>query len=153
MVSDAIHCARFDDLSPRDLYGILRLRSEVFVVEQACLFLDMDGRDPEPTTEFLWTSDERGVTATARVLHEDGDVWSIGRIVTRADVRSLGLAGRLLTAAIGVAEDRGASTILLGAQSHLADWYGRFGFSVSGDAYVEDGIPHVPMCRHSPGST
>lgn len=142
-----VHRAAFDELSPRDLYDVLRLRSEVFVVEQACAFLDLDGRDHEPTTQHLWTRDERGIVATLRVLHDGGDVWSIGRIVTRSDARSAGAAARLIAAGIEVAESAGAGEIRLGGQSHLADWYRRFGFEVAGPEYVEDGIPHVPMRR------
>lgn len=146
---DEVHRAGFDDLTPRQLYDILRLRSEVFVVEQECAFLDLDGRDHEPATEHLWTEDAAGATGVARLLHEHDDVWSIGRVVTRPDVRSTGVAGRLLAAAIEAVEARGATTTLLNAQAHLAGWYGRYGFEVCGPAYVEDGIPHVPMARTS----
>jgi ElaA protein len=142
-----VNHARFDELSNRDLYEILQLRSAVFVVEQDCVFLDIDGRDHEPATEHLWIRDERGVAATARILHEHDDVWSIGRVVAHPDVRSTGLAARLMIEAVDRAEQRGARTIRLGAQAHLEGWYGRFGFAVSGPGYVEDGIPHVPMLR------
>lgn len=150
---DEVQRARFDDLTPRQLHDILRLRSEVFVVEQDCVFLDIDGRDHEPTTEHLWTEDDRGVAGVARVLHEHDDVWSIGRVVARPDVRSTGVAGRLMSVAIEVVEEAGAATTLLKAQSHLAGWYGRFGFAVDGDEFVEDGIPHVPMSRRAPART
>ena len=89
------------------------------------------------------------MTGTARILHEHDDTWSVGRIVTRADVRSRGIGGHILSTAIGLLEARGATSVLLKAQSHLADWYARFGFEVSGPEYVEDGIPHVPMARRS----
>ncbi len=143
----AIHRAHLDDLSPRDLHDILRLRSEVFVVEQACVFLDIDGRDVEPAAEQLWVRDEVGVAATARILDEGGGVWSIGRVVTRPDVRSRGVATRVMDEAIATLDDRGAGAVVLGAQSHLTDFYRRFGFEVTGDEYVEDGIAHVPMRR------
>jgi ElaA protein len=147
-VSSTVRIARFDEVAPRDLHDVLRLRSEVFVVEQACLFLEIDGRDAEPTTRLLWVRDEAGaLAATARLLHEGGDTWSIGRVVTRPDLRSTGIAARLLTEAIGAAEALGSTAIDLGAQSHLAPWYGRFGFEICGPEYVEDGIPHVPMRR------
>jgi ElaA protein len=147
-VSSTVRTARFDELSPRDLHDILRLRSEVFVVEQACLFLEIDGRDPEPAARHLWLRDDTGALAgAARLLHEGGDTWSIGRVVTRPDLRSRGIAARLLTEAIGEADALGATAIDLGAQAHLASWYARFGFEVCGAEYVEDGIPHVPMRR------
>lgn len=144
-----IHRRPFRELTPDDLYEILRLRSDVFVVEQACLFLELDDRDREDRAELLWTRDDHGVTGTARILHEHDDTWSVGRIVTRADVRSRGIGGNILSTAIGLLEARGATSVLLKAQSHLADWYARFGFEVSGPEYVEDGIPHVPMARRS----
>lgn len=149
-----VRIARFDELSPHDLHDILRLRSEVFVVEQACVFLEIDGRDPEPATRQLWLRDGDGAMAgTARLLHEDGGSWSIGRVVTRPDLRSTGIAAALLSSAIEEAEAVGATSIDLGAQSHLEAWYARFGFEVCGPEYVEDGIPHVPMRRPTPAAT
>lgn len=144
-----IHRATFDRIDRRDLYDILQLRSAVFVVEQDCAFLDLDGRDHEPATEHLWVRDDRGVAATVRVLDEGDGVWSIGRVVTRPDARSAGVAARLMRATIELLDQR-TGTIVLGAQAHLADWYGRFGFAVSGPGYDEDGIPHLPMRRERP---
>ena len=152
-ISSTVRIARFDELTPHDLHDILRLRSEVFVVEQACVFLEIDGRDPEPDTRHLWLRDEAGaLAATARLLHDDGDTWSIGRVVTRPDLRSTGIAARLLTEAISEAGALGATAIDLGAQSHLAPWYARFGFEVCGAEYVEDDIPHLPMRRLAPAA-
>ena len=147
-----IRRARFADLSNRDLYDILRLRSEVFVIEQDCVYLDLDGRDAEPSTEHLWVRDGDGIAATLRLLDEGDDVWSVGRVVTRLDVRSSGVASRLMEEAIARLGSLGSKTIVLGAQAHLADWYARFGFEISGPGYVEDGIPHVPMRRTSAGT-
>jgi ElaA protein len=140
-----VHRATFDELPAHVLYGMLRLRSEVFVVEQACVFLDLDDRDHEPDAEHLWTADDAGVSGTVRLLHEDGPGWSIGRVVVRADVRSQGIAGRLVRAALERLAELGAATVHIGAQAHLRDWYARFGFAPSGPRYVEDGIPHLPM--------
>lgn len=142
-----VHRARLTDLDPRVLYDLLQLRSAVFVVEQECVFLDMDGRDHEADAEHFWLADREGALATLRILHEDGDVWSIGRVVTRPDARSEGAAARLVRAALDRVSELGATEVVIGAQSHLADWYGRFGFEVRGEPYVEDGIPHVPMVR------
>lgn len=142
-----IHQARFDDLRPRDLYDILQLRSDIFVVEQDCVFLDLDGRDHEHDAIHLWIRDVDGVAGAVRILDPGTDRTSVGRVVTRRDVRSSGVASALMDAAIAACEARGATAIHLGAQAHLADWYGRFGFRVSGAGYDEDGIPHVPMTR------
>lgn len=140
-----VHRARFADLSPHDLYGILRLRSDVFVVEQDCVFLDLDDRDHEPDAEHLWTADASGVTAALRLLAEGGTTWSIGRIVARADVRGRGVAADLVRAGLDRLRELGAEEVRIGAQAQLRDWYDRFGFRQAGPRYLEDGILHLPM--------
>jgi ElaA protein len=138
-----LHDRTFADLAARELYGILRLRSEVFVVEQAAAYLDPDGRDLEPAARQLWFEDDDGaVVATARVL-DDGDARRIGRIATRADHRGRGLAAQLVQHFLATA----APPWRLDAQAHLVTWYGSFGFRPDGPEYDDDGIPHVPMVR------
>ena len=132
------------ELAAPALYGILRLRAEVFVVEQQCVYLDPDGRDLEPSTRHVWIDGEgRGaVLAALRVLAEPGGGTSVGRVVTSAAHRSQGLATQLVRHALTNA----ARPVRANAQSHLVDWYSeRFGFEVDGDEFVEDGIPHTPM--------
>jgi len=140
-----VHGARFADLEPRRLYELLRLRSEVFVVEQTCVFLEPDGRDHEPGAEHLWIDDEGGLAATLRLLHEGGDRWSLGRLVSRPDVRSRGVAASLVRAGLERLRQHGCRTVDIGAQAQLVGWYRRFGFEPSGPRYLEDGILHVPM--------
>jgi ElaA protein len=137
--------ARFADLSPDRLYAVLRLRSEVFVVEQDCVFLDLDDRDSEPEAEHLWIDDERGLAACLRILREDGDRWSIGRIVARPDTRSRGVAAALVRAALDRLRELGCRSVEIGAQAQLSGWYEQLGFRRSGARYLEDGIMHVPM--------
>lgn len=141
----AVHCATFSELSPAQLYALLRLRSDVFVVEQACVFLEPDGRDDETDAEHLWTVDEAGVSATLRLLRDAGDAWSLGRLATRADVRSRGVAAHLLRAGLDRLRELGATSVDIGAQAQLRGWYARFGFTQAGPRYLEDGILHVPM--------
>ena len=130
------------ELSASALYGILRLRAEVFVVEQACVYLDPDGRDLEPSTRHLWIEDGDGtVIASLRVLHEPDGAMSIGRVVTATSHRSRGLGADLVKTALSTA----TRPVRINAQSHLAAWYAAFGFVGAGDEFVEDGIPHVPM--------
>ena len=131
------------ELPATALYGILRLRSEVFVVEQSCVYLDADGRDLEPSTRHLWIEDEPSgaVVAALRVLDDADGVTSIGRVVTAKTHRSQGLAGQLVRRALRCARP----PVRIDAQSHLVDWYAGFGFAVDGDEFVEDGIPHTPM--------
>ncbi len=137
-------------MDPVTLYRLLQVRVEVFVVEQAAAYPDLDGRDVEPGAELLWAEEDGRVLATLRVLHEP-DAMRIGRVATAAGARSRGVASELMRRGV---ERCGrldpAKPILLGAQEHLAPWYGRFGFVVSGPGYAEDGIPHVPMRRPAP---
>jgi ElaA protein len=135
----------FDDLSTDRLYDLLRLRSAVFVVEQDCPFLDLDGRDREPAAEHLWIDDADGLAGCLRLLDEGGGEWSIGRVVTRSDVRSHGVGAALVQAGLARLGELGCRRVRLGAQAHLARWYSRFGFTAAGPEYLEDGIPHVPM--------
>jgi predicted GNAT family N-acyltransferase len=135
--------ARFAELSPFEVYRLCRLRVDVFVVEQACPYPELDGRDTEPTTEHLWFEADGEVAAVIRVL-DDGPTKAIGRVVTAPDFRGEGLAARLIELAVA---DYGQVPLTLGAQAHLEGWYERFGFRRSGPGYVEDDIPHVPMRR------
>lgn len=125
------------------LHEILRLRQDVFVVEQGAAYGDIDGRDLEPGTIQFWAG-EGSVDATLRLLREPDGTERIGRVVTAARARGAGLAAQLMQAAL--AETR-SPVVVLGAQQHLEQWYGRFGFVRSGEPYTEDAIPHIPMTR------
>jgi ElaA protein len=143
-VTDArtLRSARFAELTPAELYGLLRLRVDVFVVEQACPYPELDGRDVEPGTVHLWFADDSGeVLSTVRVL-ENGADRVIGRVATAASARGRGLSAELVRRGIELCEGR---TVDIGAQTYLEQWYERFGFRRSGPDYVEDGIPHLPM--------
>jgi ElaA protein len=137
-----LHDRSLADVEPATLYRILQLRSEVFVVEQACVYLDPDGRDLEPGARQLWLEAGGEVVATARVL-VDGDGHRIGRIATAPAHRSGGLAAQLVEHFL--ADYPGPWR--LDAQSQLTSWYERFGFVVDGPEYDDDGILHVPMLR------
>jgi len=140
-----VRAARAVELDVATLYALLRLRVDVFVVEQRCPYPELDGRDLEPGTLHVWGSDGHGVAAYLRVLDDEPDGTArIGRVCTRADCRGGGLAGRLLAAAL---ERLAGRPVVLDAQSHLAGWYARAGFAPAGPQFVEDGIPHVPMRR------
>jgi predicted GNAT family N-acyltransferase len=135
--------ARFAELTPLEVYALCRLRVDVFVVEQECPYAELDGRDVEPATVHLWFDVDGEVAATIRLL-DNGDTRAIGRVATAPGFRGIGLAARLMEQGIALAGD---VPVTLGAQAHLEGWYERFGFRRSGDGYVEDGIPHVPMRR------
>lgn len=142
-----IHDAAFADLRPETLYEILRLRVDVFVVEQNCAFGDLDGRDREPTCRHLWIEEGGEVVGYLRILPSPGGLTDgfteIGRVVTRPAVRAAGVGARLMREALA----RVDGPSVLKAQARLADWYGHFGFVVDGAEFLEDDILHVPMRR------
>jgi ElaA protein len=144
MTDAELHRATGAEISTADLYDALRLRAAVFVVEQACAYLDPDGLDLAETTDHLWIRAEDGsLAAYTRVLLEVDGTPRIGRVVTAPRHRGTGLAGRLLEAAL----DGVTTEVVLSAQSHLTTVYERHGFVVDGPEHLDDGISHTPMRR------
>lgn len=158
---------RFSELTTRELYGLLQLRSQVFVVEQDCVFLDLDGVDTlEGTLHAFYPGEGRIMADThgeqggrslmpaayARVLPADftdgpaaePGARSIGRVVTDPDLRGGGWGRRLLTDLLAAFP---GEPLTLNAQSHLEGFYAGFGFSPNGPRFDEDGIEHTPMSR------
>ncbi|QHT56408.1 GNAT family N-acetyltransferase [Cellulomonas sp. H30R-01] len=131
------------DVSAAELYALLRLRVDVFVVEQACAYPDLDGRDLLDDTLLVWAHDDGDLLGTIRVLGAHGTAPAIGRVATAPAARGRGVARALLEHGIGLC--RPDAEIHLHAQAHLEEWYGRLGFARAGEDYDEDGIPHVPM--------
>ncbi|MGR6741104.1 GNAT family N-acetyltransferase [Microbacterium sp. F1-18] len=143
-----VSSARLTDVPAETLYRLLWLRVSVFVVEQAAAYPELDGRDLEPDTELFWIEDDGRVLATLRLLRDASGNARIGRVATAAEARGRGLSAQLMRAAVErVGERWPGAAIDLDAQKHLADWYGRFGFAISGPEFSEDDIPHVPMRR------
>ncbi|MDI1464981.1 GNAT family N-acetyltransferase [Catellatospora sp. KI3] len=139
--------ASFQDLDAATLYRLLKLRVDVFVVEQKCAYPELDGRDLEPGTRHLWYEVDRQPVAYLRMLADPGEgavVHRIGRVVTAPEARGGGLAGQLLTAALAAI---GEEPVVLDAQSHLAAFYTKYGFAPTGPEFLDDGIPHLPMRR------
>jgi len=139
-----VHDAAFDELDPRVAYRLFQLRESVFVVEQACPYLELDGRDLEPGTRHLWVADEERPVGYLRILEDEGHA-RIGRVVVAESHRGAGIAQALVQAAI---THIGARPSRLDAQSYLATWYAKFGYEPTGPEFLDDGIPHVPM-RHA----
>ncbi|MGY2287611.1 GNAT family N-acetyltransferase [Pseudomonas gingeri] len=141
-------CKHHSDLGKEQLYTILQLRTEVFVVEQKCPYQEVDGRDLEGDTCHLmgWRDDR--LAAYLRLLDpvsQGGDVV-IGRVVIAPEARGLGLGHELMTQALRHAEKLWPEQpIYLSAQAHLQGYYGRYGFEAVGEAYLEDDIPHIGM--------
>jgi len=133
----------FEELDPRTAYEVWRLRQDVFVLEQECLYDDLDGRDLDPGTRHVVMTEGSAVVGYARVLDE-GETWRIGRVVLAPEVRGRGLADPLIQAAIAECKGR---DVVLDAQAPLAEWYESLGFEVTGPEFLDDGIPHLPMRR------
>ena len=131
-------------MDPAVLYALLRLRVDVFVVEQECAYPELDGRDLEPGALQLWAEAGGAVVGAARLLRDPDGRARIGRVVVAPGARGTGLAGRLLRRAVELAGD---VDVVLDEQSHLERFYAGHGFAVDGREFVEDGIPHLPMVR------
>jgi ElaA protein len=139
----------FDTLTLAELYALLQLRSEVFVVEQTCAFQDLDGHD-QAAYHLLGHTATGELAAYARLFGPGLSYAqvSIGRVVTSPRHRRGGLGRELLTQAIaGCAALFGPQPIKIGAQCYLQAFYESFGFVQQGEPYLEDGIPHMYMLR------
>ncbi len=144
--------SRFQDLKPEDLYEALRLRENVFIVEQQCAYADADGRDPAAWHLLGWAEGDgpRRLVAYARVF-EPGIRYaegSVGRVVTAAEVRRTGVGRALMSEALSRLESLApGQPIRLAAQRYLENFYSGFGFRTASALYEEDGIIHVDMLR------
>lgn len=137
----------FQELSTRELYRILELRSEVFVVEQDCPYLDPDGLD-ENAFHVLGTKDSE-IQAYARII-APGAVYqsyvAVGRVVTSSKIRKEGYGRSLVEFTLGESRNLFPEYgIKISAQSYLISFYESLGFTVEGKEYLEDGIPHIAM--------
>ncbi|HVS96610.1 MAG TPA: GNAT family N-acetyltransferase [Puia sp.] len=143
-------CKKFERLSPLELYAILRLRSEVFVVEQNCVFLDMDDKDRH-CHHLMGMLGDRLVGYSRIVPAGISYVESsIGRIVTSPSVRRRGIGRELMARSIQTLyELYGVTDIRIGAQFYLTSFYASFGFVQKGEIYLEDGIEHIEMLMTS----
>lgn len=134
----------FEELRLDELYEILRVRSAVFVVEQECIYLDMDGRDRESVHVFCRKDGAIAAYLRAFVTDRERGVARIGRVLTVQ--RGVGLGADVLAAGIACCRDKlGARTIELEAQCYAVGFYEKAGFRVCSDPFLDDGIPHVQM--------
>ncbi len=142
-------CKAFADLSPIELYAILHLRMEVFVIEQNCIFQDNDYKDPKCHHLMAW--DGNLLVAYARMVPKGvsyADHPSIGRVVNKQSHRQLGLGKELMQHSIKQCENLfGKGSIKIGAQLYLKRFYESFGFIQTSDIYLEDAIDHIEMIR------
>lgn len=139
---------KFDELTNTELYAILQLRNEVFVVEQNCVYADLDSKDQ--SAWHLMGIDKDALVAYARILAPGVSYAdpSIGRVVTAPSVRKSGQGKELMKRSIESCEKLfGKTSISLSAQVYLINFYASLGFVISGQAYKEDGIDHIKMTR------
>ena len=139
---------KFDALTPYELYAILQLRSEVFGVEQNCVYQDMDNKDQVCFHMMCW--ENNALVAYTRLVPPGVSYTepSIGRVVTSRDMRRCGLGRTLVEKSIAeILKLYGQTAIKIGAQLYLKKFYESFDFEQSGDVYDEDGISHIHMIR------
>ena len=141
-------CKSFNDLSADQMYTILCVRQEVFVLEQECLYLDADGKDRKSLHLMGFDGDE--LVAYARIV-EPGVSYaevSMGRILTTKNARGTGAGIELMEEGLREIESRyGKVPVRISAQTYLLKFYQKFGFESTGKEYLEDEIPHTEMLR------
>jgi ElaA protein len=143
----------WSELTTNEVYAFLKLRTDVFFLEQKIDETELDDRDQEPETRHYWIADDQGVASYLRTLvdadptHRDAHRL-IGRVVVRADRRGEGLSQQLLAEVIG---RHGSEPMLLHAQEYIAPLYVKFGFVPFGDVFEEAGISHLSMYRPADG--
>ncbi len=143
-----LYIKHFNELTTMELYRILRARAEIFVVEQDCVYQDLDNKDLNAW--HVWFEDEDGVAAYCRVLDKgvsyEGE-GSIGRVITVK--RGTGLGYKVMMEGIRVAEEKfGQTSLRISAQQYAQGFYEKCGFVRVSEPYLEDDIPHVQMLRN-----
>ncbi|MFS4466209.1 GNAT family N-acetyltransferase [Maribacter sp. 2210JD10-5] len=145
----AITVKQFSELNITELYELLRLRSEVFVVEQNCVYQDVDDKDK--TALHVLGKKEGKIVAYTRIFRP-GDYFkeaSIGRVVVAATERKFGFGKEIMIASIKAVENQlSYTTIKISAQCYLQKFYKSLGFESVGEEYLEDGIPHIGMIKN-----
>ena len=139
----------FTELNPFELYAYLQLRSEVFVVEQNCVYQDLDDKDQQSLHVFIHHHDK--LVACARIVPAAlaYPEISIGRVIVAAPYRKKQLGHELMRLCVAQIHSHfGEQKIVLSAQAHLQDFYKKHNFVPDGAIYLEDGIPHIKMKRN-----
>jgi ElaA protein len=140
-------CSKFNELAPFDLYQLLKLRCQVFIVEQACIYQDLDDKD-QYANHLFGTDEQQNLLTYARIFPPgiSYEECSIGRVIVAASLRGKGEGHNLMKACMHfISQTYGPTPVRISAQSHLKKFYISHGFNSTGKAYLEDGIPHVEM--------
>ena len=135
---------KFDRLTPREVYEILRIRTAVFVVEQECPYQEVDGTDYD--SMHVWLEEDKEIVAYLRIFvkDEETNTVQIGRVLSKR--RGEGLGAKVLEHGLEAAKiEMGADRVFIEAQTYALDFYKKFGFEACGEEFLEDGIPHTPM--------
>lgn len=155
--------AALAEIDPRTLYLLVKLRQDVFAMEQGATDADLDGRDLAPDTLLQWIEApgpeaeacglEREPVAHLRILAGEEDTMRIGRVAVRRDHRRGGVGRRLMTAALEhLAQTAPEAEVHIDAQAYLEQWYASMGFVRVGEMFLEAGIEHVAMVLASPAA-
>lgn len=141
----------FSELTTNELYEILKLRIDVFVVEQTCFYPDLDDHDRHPKTQHLFCYEQGRLSAYLRILPKGltySDYISIGRVAVAQHARGTGVGHKLMEQAINYCQQYHAKQqIKISAQEHLEKYYNQHGFIRVSEMYLEDDIPHIAMLR------
>lgn len=140
-----IYAQSLDDLSSMDLYMMLKLRQDIFIIEQDCIYNDLDNYDP--LCEHLLLKDGTNVVACARIVPENTkfNQLSIGRVAVHKEYRRQGLGKEMMLKALEVLSKKNIDTVIIEAQSYLMAFYESLGFHKISEAYTVDGISHHKM--------
>lgn len=143
-----INTKTFQELNTKELYDLLQLRSEVFVVEQDCVYQDIDGKDQKALHVLGYRDSE--LVAYTRIF-KPGDYFdeaSIGRVVVRENARQYKYGYKIMDASIeAIKQNYNATKIRISAQTYLKKFYNNLDFKEVGEEYLEDGIPHINMIK------
>jgi ElaA protein len=142
------HCKTFDELSTSQLYDILRIRQDVFIIEQQCIYPDLDNLDQQSRHLFAYDEDTTAMVAYLRIIPAKLQYpqASFGRVLTTSQARGTGIGKTLISKAIEqIRLDAPQQAIKISAQLYLQTFYQGFGFKVISDVYDEDGIDHISM--------
>jgi ElaA protein len=142
-----IEIVSFTELTTTQLYQLLQLRNEVFILEQTCYYQDIDDKDMDSHHLLLYTT-EGLMVGYCRLLPTGlsyPNYCSIGRVLVKKDFRNYYFGVTLMNEAIAFCKAKYATAIKIGAQKYLEKWYNNLGFFTCGEEYLEDDIPHLPM--------
>lgn len=137
----------FSELSPLMLYQLLQLRITVFMIEQNCLYQELDDKDQDATHLLIY--DNNRLVGYARLLYDkEKEAISFGRLVSAPSVRGKGFGKKLMDEIMShFKEHYPKQRLVISAQCYLSDFYQRYGFIPKGESYLEDGLPHILMCH------